>query len=171
MKRFSLSFHEKDTDVYELLTDCSDALRITRSQFCIEAIKHYTTGLETFGIITPDRKKIERPEIKSDLAEFIDVVCDVCAISMDDLCAGTRFRHFVDARRMIFYFAKSSGYRTYEHICDSLSLLGLPRYDHATVIYGCKSHKNLYLTDKRYSGLYDEVCLRYFGDELDVPTE
>ncbi len=85
--------------------------------------------------------------------DFIQkTVCDYFCISYDKLFSNTRKREIVQARQLAMYFAKV-------FTKHSLSVIGSKcgNKDHATVLYACKTVKNLTDTDRNFKQYVHDI--------------
>ncbi len=86
---------------------------------------------------------------------IITGICHYYNITPEELGKNTRKRETVQARQIAMYFCKN-------HTKSSLATIGreIGKKDHATVLYACKTVRNLMDTDKEYKEQILEIKKR-----------
>jgi chromosomal replication initiation ATPase DnaA len=96
--------------------------------------------------------------VNQKIHKAINAACLVCNITDSQFSSEKRLRHFIDARRMVYFYCRN---------VLGMHWTDLGKYfdkNHATALHHCKQHKQLVECDKFYQNKYNEFLLLISGD-------
>jgi len=89
----------------------------------------------------------------------------VCDITATEFNSEKRLRHYIDARRMVYFYCRN---------VIGMYWTDLGKYfnkNHATALHHCKQHKQLIDFDKFYQHKYNEFLSLLAGDVTQADVE